>query len=329
MLKSLFKEMFKRPGPGSLEIENFAESPYYDESDLSRWITQKAVFLQGAGYMDYPALVHMETISICNAACSFCPYPTLERKGTRMSDELIAKIIDDLGAIPRNLSFQIAPYKVSDPFLETRLFDILGLINAKLPNASISLITNGAALTEKKIHQLAEVKNIVYLNVSLNFDDPDEYESVMKMPFERTVERVKLLQKKQRDGVIGFPLRLSRVSDSKEKDLSFIQWTNAAFPEFRTCILPRNDWIGAVDSGNFARGVPDVPCHRWFDFSIASTGQVAMCCMDGKAEYPKGDVNRQHVLEIYNQPWLRRLRETLISRRAAGGPCAGCTYLSY
>ena len=33
-----------------------------------------------------------------------------------------------------------------------------------------------------------------------------------------------------------------------------------------------------------------------------------MCCMDGETQYPKGDASTTHVLEIYNQPHLRRLR---------------------
>jgi hypothetical protein len=51
--------------------------------------------------------------------------------------------------------------------------------------------------------------------------------------------------------------------------------------------------------------------------------------MDGSAQYPKGDVNTSHVLDIYNQPWLRELRTSLVSRRQARSPCNGCTYLSY
>ena len=108
-----------------------------------------------------------------------------------------------------------------------------------------------------------------------------------------------------------------------------MQWTEAAFPGFRVCVLPRNDWLGDGDGGNFARCAPDVPCHRWFDFSITATGKVAMCCMDAQAKYPKGDVNQLHVLEIYNQPHLLKLRAALVSRRACGGPCDRCTYLSY
>ena len=69
-----------------------------------------------------------------------------------MPDALIAKVINDLAGMTKDVYFQFAPYKVSEPFLESRLFDILAMANDKLPNASISLITNGSPLTEKKIH---------------------------------------------------------------------------------------------------------------------------------------------------------------------------------
>ena len=43
-------------------------------------------------YLDYPQEVHIETLALCNAKCSFCPYPTMDRQGDRMPDELIDKI---------------------------------------------------------------------------------------------------------------------------------------------------------------------------------------------------------------------------------------------
>ena len=328
MLKSLAKELVRRWTRQPLEVDNFADSPFYDEDDLAKWVAKKARYLRG-DYLEVPALVHMETIAVCNAACSFCPYPGLERKGTRMSDALIEKIIQDLTDIPRELPFQLSPYKVSDPFLESRLFDILARVNEKLPNAAISLITNGSALTERNIDQLAKVRNVAYLSVSLNFFDPVEYEEVMKLPLDRTLARLELLSRKHAEGRIDFPLRITRVSTSGADDRLFMRWAKEKFPAFRVSILPRNDWIGTIDVGNFASRVPDVACHRWFDLSITATGVVAMCCMDGKTEYPKGDVNRQHALEIYNQPWLRNFREQLMSRRSVGAPCDRCTYLSY
>ena len=328
MLKNLVLQLVRRAKPQSRAIDNFSEVAYYDESDLSRWITEKSVFLQ-RDYMEFPALVHIETLAQCNASCSFCPYPTMERKGTRMPDSLIEKIIDDLTAIPRSLRFQVSPFKISDPFLEARLFDILARVNERLPNAAVSLITNGAALTGRNLEKLAKVKNVAYLTVSLNFHDPVEYQEVMGMPLERTLSRLNELKIWHARGAFDFPIRISRVSASRAEDQGFTRWVKSTYPGFDVCVLPRNDWLGSVDTGNFARGVPDVPCHRWFDFSISATGKVAMCCMDGKVEYPKGDVNEHHVLEIYNQPYLRKLRETLVSRRETGAPCDRCTYLSY
>lgn len=319
MLSSLIKQIFQK---GS------SQQPYYDHENLVKSITQKAIFLQKNNYLEWPAIVHMETAAVCNAACSFCTYPTLERKGVKMSDALIEKIINDLTAIPKDVVFQLAPYKVSDPFLEVRLFDIIKLVNEKLPNASISIITNGSPLTEKKIDQLSEIKNLSYMNISLNYNEEEEYESVMKINFARTIDKLILLHGKKQDGRLPFPIRLTRVSDNKTSDLMFINWVMEKFPMFLPTIIPRNDWIGDIKSSHQLK-IPDAPCHRWFDLSITATGMVAMCCMDGEAKYPKGDVNKQHVLEIYNQPHLRRLRETLISRKEAGDPCTRCTYLSY
>jgi hypothetical protein len=36
--------------------------------------------------MDFPTEVTIETQAICNAACTFCTYPTMERKGNKMPD---------------------------------------------------------------------------------------------------------------------------------------------------------------------------------------------------------------------------------------------------
>jgi len=328
MLWSLLKRL-AGPRHSAYPLGDLEALPYHDPQQLGHHITRKAELLRADGYLQWPAIVHMETIAICNAACDFCPYPTLERKGERMSDEMIEKIIRDLGDIPPDVHFQLAPYKVSDPFLEPRLFDILERVNARLPNAMISIITNGAALTERNISRLCAVKNVLYLSVSINYDNAEEYEAVMKIPFDRTIGRLDLLHQKNARGEIPFPVRLTRVSDNKLSDSLFIQWAKSNYRDFSPRIAPRNDWIGQVATGTAIPEVPDVPCHRWFDMSITATGKVAMCCMDGEARYPKGDVTTTHVLDIYNQPHLRRFREQLISRRSAGDPCSRCTYLSY
>lgn len=328
MFGSLLRELFRK-GDRRADASELEAIPFYDFAELNRWVAQKATLLQSAGYVEYPAIVHVETIASCNAACTFCPYPTLERKGARMPDTLIDKIIGDLSAIPRHLRFQFAPYKVSDPFLEARLFDILRDVNARLPNADVSLITNGSALTDRNVDQLLGVRDVRYLSISLNHDNPDDYEAVMKLPFDRTLDRLVRLHERTEAGEIAFPVRVTRVAETRATDRSFIDWATRLFPRFRIAILPRNDWIGEVASPFPPPEVPDVPCHRWFDFSITATGKVALCCMDGQAHYPKGDVTTHSVLDLYNQPHLQALRRHLPSRRTGMDPCRRCTYMSY
>ena len=327
MLFSVLKQ-FLSPGKARSAYVDPGSLPFFDLEQLERKAALKVADRQ-AQYIDWPAFVHLETIALCNAACTFCPYPALERKGERMPDALIEKVIRDLTDIPPHVRFQLAPYKVSEPLLEPRLFDILDTINARLPNAYISMITNGSALTERNIDKLRAVRNLVYLSVSLNYDNAEEYESVMKLPFERTLRRLDELHRKKLEGKLPFPVRLARVSENRLSDMRYVGWVQSRYPAFEPLVGNRNDWIGQVDTDTAMLEVPDVPCHRWFDMSITATGVVAMCCMDGEAKYPKGDVNTSHVLEIYNQPRLRRLREQLVSRRAVGEPCNRCTYLSY
>lgn len=330
MFKSVVKEIFFKRSRGATEEDAPDEDGrYYRYEDMVARMRARSEALHSSRYVAFPRVVHLETIAICNAACVFCPYPRLERKGERMADALIEKIVDDLRAIPRDLPFQIFPYKVSDPLLETRLFDILGLIAQRLPNAQIYLSTNGSALTDANIAQLAASGNISTLNISLNSDDAEEYEALMKLPFERTLSRLEALHRLMAERELPFPVRLTRVNVSKVTDDSFRAWCAWNFPRFQSQIFPRNDWLGDVATAGAPARIPDAPCHRWFDLSVMATGEVAYCCMDGEGQYIKGDARVQNVLEIFNQPSLRRLRETLVARDRAGDPCRRCTYVSW
>lgn len=275
-------------------------------------------------YMDFPQHVHLETMASCNAACTFCPYPSLERQGTRMDDALIAKIIGDLGDMPRDLPFHLSPFKVNEPFLDVRLFDILHTVNDKLPQATLTLTSNATPITERSLDRLETVKNIGYLWISFNDHRPDRYEQIMKLPYGRTIERLDLIHRSKAEGRLPFVIVLSRVGDDTADDQAFRDWCAHRYPQFGCSVFQRGGWLGQVDTGIGA--VPEVGCMRWFELSITATGAVAHCCMDGQAKWPIGDVRRQHVLDIYNNPAYRRLREQT-QRRQDASPCNTCTFL--
>lgn len=282
--------------------------------------------LRKSRYMVYPQEVAIETQAVCNAACSFCPYPGLARKGDKMSDELVAKIIEDLCAVPQDLPFIISPFKVNDPLLDVRIFDIMGEINARLPNASLRFFTNGSPLTEKNVDRLAKVRNLAHLWISLNSHDEAQYEQIMQLPLARTLENLDMLHRKKAAGEFTRQVVLSRVRDESPQDQEFNTFCKARYPLFETVSIYRAEWLGQVPGLSSSETVPAVGCQRWWEMSITATGQVAFCCMDGKAEYPIGDVSKSHVLDVYNDPAYRKFREKF-NTRAEGSPCHSCTQL--
>ena len=180
-------------------------------------------------------------------------------------------------------------------------------------------------LTEQKLADISAIKNIGYLWISVNEHDAEQYESVMGLPWARTAQRLSMIHQAASEGSLPFRVVMSRVGDGTFEDTRYLQWVAKEYPHFQAFVFPRGGWLGRVNAGTLP-DAPDIPCVRWFDISITATGVVAHCCMDGHADYPIGNVNDQSVLEIYNAPEYRALRETARSRRDHS-PCDSCTFL--
>jgi MoaA/NifB/PqqE/SkfB family radical SAM enzyme len=275
-------------------------------------------------YMEFPNEVTIETQAICNAACTFCVYPTMERKGDRMSNELIDKIIQDLKLIPKDIPFTISPFKVSDPFLDKRIFSICQKINHELPNAKLRLFTNGSPLTEKIIDKIAEIKNVVHLWISLNEYKKEAYEQTMSLPFDKTIEKLNILHQRVKSGY-AHAVVLSRVCDNTVEDTNFKAFVENHYPLFGIFLIGRSDWAGQIVI-NSEKQVPPTACSRWYELNIMASGKVALCCMDGEGKHVVGDVNEQSVLEIYNSHNYKKMRQFSFSRLSAAAPCDTCIY---
>lgn len=272
-----------------------------------------------ASFLDYPIEVSIETLALCNARCTFCPYPTLERKGTRMDDETLDRLVEEMVSWQRPMYF--SPFKVNEPLLDKRTIPLCERLNREAPDVVLRIFTNGAALTPKNIEQISNLKKVAHLWVSLNSHIPEEYERVMGLNFEQTAKRLDYLHSVQ------FPhnVVLSAVGYPNE---AFRRYCFDRWPNFESVAIKRDSWLGYVDAQNEV--VPDTPCSRWFELSIMADGRVAHCCMHSGEDrrYDIGDVKTQTMREVYNAPRWRERREKMVSRRTLDerSPCARCSY---
>ena len=270
-------------------------------------------------YLDQPNEVSLETLAFCNARCTFCPYPTLDRIGTKMPDSLIDRLVDEMAEFEEPFSF--SPFKVNEPLLDRRLIPLCRKVNEKVPLAMLRIFSNGTALTAANIDGIAALERVHHLWVSLNSHKKEEHEALMGISFDKVVHNLDELHKRD------FPheVMLSCVGSPNEE---FRRYCFDRWPKFESMAIKRDAWLGFTDAQRTE--VPDKPCARWFELSIIATGEVAHCCMhDGQdKKYMIGNVNTQTLLEVYNSPFWRERREQMISRKLLDdrSPCSRCTY---
>lgn len=272
-------------------------------------------------YHSQPSEVSIETQALCNARCTFCPYPTLERKGTKMPDELLHRLVDEMAAF--ETSFFFSPFKVNEPFLDKRLLPLCERFNRDVPLGRLRLFTNGSALTDKHIEGVAGLKNVEHLWISLNEHDPVRYETTMGLNFEHTAKNLDRLH----EYVVGWKFRHKVVVSRVGMDQEFVEYVVRRWPHFKPALIKRDAWIDFTNSDSDE--VPDGPCGRWWELNIMANGKVSHCCMDsGETDrFVIGDLNSQTMLEVYNSSAWKKHRDTA-SRRTLGdeSPCQRCTY---
>lgn len=272
-------------------------------------------------YLHQPREISIETFTLCNAQCTFCPYPTLERKGEKMSDATIQFLLAQMSEW--KYPFFFSPFKVNEPLLDNRLQTICEQVRDNIPRAQLRLFTNGSTLTPKNLTWIAKLNNVEHLWVSLNTFDPVTHHKVMGLNLNNTLSKLDELHARIKTGEFPHKVTCSAVSVSHVADAIFAKTCSKLFPLFSPRIVKRDAWLGYTEAHD--KEVPASPCTRWWELSITSQGIASLCCMDGKGEFAVGNANEKTLLEIYNQPTLLNRRLGTIARRSVE-PCMRCTY---
>jgi sulfatase maturation enzyme AslB (radical SAM superfamily) len=287
-------------------------------------------YLRGrAMFMEYPMNIQLETVGRCNANCTFCPHEQLDRKYEEMSDALFAKIIDEAATIPRDNPLNFYLNVINEPFMDKKIFERIQMINEKVPHATIGFYTNLNVLPRDFFAKMRKAQRITSFNVSFNAANREEYEASMRIDFDRTVANLRgFLAANREHKMVPAPICLSRIATLDERDQRFIPECDALFEGFQSgvdyapTVKRRANWLGEVSSDQTSVPLRS-PCMQWLNISVFCDGTVPHCCMDATGKYGFGNVNEHSLLEIYNSPKFRVMREAVLGRGAIH-PCNTC-----
>lgn len=317
----------KSCAPATLTVEGRAPSIEKPWTDQERLYADHLRWLSTSRYVEFPYQIGIESRAVCNARCDFCAYPSMRRRGDRMDDALLDKILREMEDLPRDLPLDVNLSRMNEPFADKRVPDLGLELERRFPQVGLWFFTNASPLVERVLDRLTALRRVSQFVLSFNDHRADEYERVMALNFNKTLANIDNLHAMVEAGSITFIPTVSRVGDGSPADAEFLEFTRARWPRFIHRVTQRFDWVGDKWGGAVTRfgDIPRAGCWQWFHLPILASGKVANCSIDYEGALAWGDAREMHILDIYNQPARRALREGVPVRDAVPD-CSACNH---
>lgn len=257
----------------------------------------------------FPRYVSIQTTSLCNASCIFCPYPEIKRlfPSKVMDDQLFEKIINECRA-NTDLTF-INLFMNNEPLTDPHIAERIEYAKEALPGVFVNIYTNGFLLTEETVDRLKSSK-FDWISISFHGIRKATIEKTMGISYDKTLHRINSFIKKvkrEKGGhikeFIGINFLKHENLTDEEKDEAISYWKSkgishvAYFPGYISRAgnvknLPVCDNKGKILGCSSV--LEDEMIH------ILEDGKVVLCCMDWRREVILGDLNKQSIHEIWN-----------------------------
>lgn len=271
----------------------------------------------------FPKYVELQTTSVCNSYCSICPYGIVESKfeKQKMSDELINKILDECEQ-HRDEIENIVPYVNNEPFLDTRMVDILR--NIKRRGLKVELSTNGSCLSEEVSRAIVDENLIDDFRISFFAADRENYNILMpRLNYDQVVKNIRYFSDYNHSK--GNPVHVNIIMILVE-NLDMQENIDKVESMFNIKVRPfgyldragtnkdKNKLLEAEElSVSKLVGCSTRRPNEWL--SILANGDIYLCTQDWNREYRIDSVAEKSIEEVWNSEGYNFFRDMIFGRK--------------
>jgi len=291
-----------------------------------------------------PMILFVDPSSVCNFRCKFCPtgnHELIKETGRwqgRMDFGLYKKIIDDLKEFDGQLKV-LRLYKEGEPFLNTRLADMIRYAKESGKVNYIDTTTNGYLLDPERVKSILDA-GLDRINISVDgMSDKQFLEFTgVKVNFEKFVENIRHLYEIKGECEIAIKIAGDFMTEEEKNrffdtfgnyaDRIFIENAAPCWPEFDV-----EKRLGVkIEKGIYDQPIGDVnTCpYIFYSISVNSDGSVSLCFLDWARKLLIGDVRKQSLKEIWegNELFQHQINQ-LCGKRKENPVCGECGQLSH
>ncbi|MBW1861760.1 MAG: radical SAM protein, partial [Deltaproteobacteria bacterium] len=256
---------------------------------------------------DFPLHLSIQTTSLCNASCIFCPSPEIKNifPPKIMERNLFSKIIRECKVHKEIKAINL--FMNNEPLTDPYIIERIHRVKKKVPWANVNIFTNGLLLTDELGDKLIGSK-LNWINISFHGIRETTIQKSMGTPYKTTLDRInKFIEKaketKYLNSFIGINFLKHKYLTDEEIEEAMEYWKSKGIEQI-SCFLGPISRAGNVSSlPKIYNQSKIVGCSSVLEddmIHINEDGIVTLCCMDWRREVVLGDLKNQSIHEIWN-----------------------------
>lgn len=269
--------------------------------------------------------IEIETTSFCNAKCEFCPNPNLIRKKNFMTDQTFNLIIKRIKDEKINVK-QFILHLNGEPLLDKKIVSRIKKLKENFPFVPIRFTTNLQLANEKLLSELLEAK-LDEITVSINSLDPIEYNKIMGLDLNVTLNNLNLLLKLKDELKSNIKINVSIVSNIDNDDM-VSNFKNRFENIANIRIIKLGQWVNKDKKNNcpVKNNLLKKPCEILYTtISILSNGDYALYCFDAEGIIKK-NIKNSEILNTYKNGVYKRVRDFHKKHGRINKECKNCSF---
>lgn len=267
----------------------------------------------------YPKSVCLETYSLCNGSCSFCPYKRISQAPVKLESAVVYRLIDEISEMPVE---RFSLFNNNEPLLDDRILDFIRYARAKMPSIQATISSNGRILTAERIVQVIQA-GIDRFFISIPTLNSEAYQQIMGADLKNIVAAIYAVPEEFYPNL--------RIAVPKTKYFDHEQFVEAFLSKKIKYIVwdmeASRGWKELAAIREISQLHDRIGCDRPLDQAIiSSNGDVLICCRDWGHDHCLGNVKTASLLEIWTGEKMRKIQEAVASERFSSiSLCSKCS----
>ncbi len=272
------------------------------------WLVKSDDDLAGRFRLRYASI---ETHSVCNQKCYFCPVATAPRPAFQMPTELWHSIIEQL-ALWCNTMEAVVLNNYNEPTVDPRFVDQVRELKAVgLPPAVLS---NGSTFTSDKVDAILELGGLTYLSINISTVDRERYRTDRgKDHLPKVLANLDYMKDKPLGKTMELVV-LGHEDEAHDREVAALRkrFAGSHFEVKPFAIMDRAGWLdvglGIVNPHRQLRGCENTGSRPLQHLHVTAEGNVVFCCEDYDEVHVVGDLNFATIEEVLSGPEMAKLR---------------------